>query len=322
MATLAAMLDDIRDQIDDLTARTPRDRIAATLEAVGLGLRPGSEGRAEYLSSAADWFVITGEYDAARRCLDEARADGGETTIDVDVQLADLLLRAGDTEELDDLVTRLRHRTRELDDLDLQMLAESFEEAGRLTAAHRWFTVAVRDTDPDDLDPGHPAYAIAVGRLRVRQALDLPPDRFDLAAERAREDLLATREPRSAHGGGPAPLAVLYWPPSELERFAERWPDEGAGYGTPEEHRASIREALRSHADQGTPVSVAYGDVDEYAAYCAGRDLDPEESGSRAAYSAELARTGRTRVWPPGRNEACWCGSGVKFKRCCGRPGV
>jgi tetratricopeptide (TPR) repeat protein len=23
--------------------------------------------------------------------------------------------------------------------------------------------------------------------------------------------------------------------------------------------------------------------------------------------------------WPPGRNEPCWCGSGDKYKRCCGR---
>ncbi|MEQ1862875.1 MAG: SEC-C metal-binding domain-containing protein, partial [Chthoniobacteraceae bacterium] len=23
---------------------------------------------------------------------------------------------------------------------------------------------------------------------------------------------------------------------------------------------------------------------------------------------------------PPGRNDLCPCGSGVKFKRCCGRP--
>ena len=316
------MLDDIRDQIEDLTARTPRDRIAATLEAVGLDRQPGSEGRAEYLSSAADWFVVTGEYDAARRCLDEARADGGGTTIDVDVQLVDLLLRVGDTEELDEVVTRLRHRTRELDDLDLQMLAESFEDAGRLADAHRWFTVAVRDDDPDEIEYGHPAYPAAVGRRRVRQALGLPADRFDEAVGRAQREGPANDVHEIAPGRESIDLAVLYWPPAELARFAERWPAVAEGYGTAQEHRASIRKALREYADQNMPVSVAHGSVDEYAAYCAGRELDPEESRSRAAYSAELARTGRARAWPPGRNEACWCGSGVKFKRCCGRPGA
>jgi uncharacterized protein YchJ len=25
-------------------------------------------------------------------------------------------------------------------------------------------------------------------------------------------------------------------------------------------------------------------------------------------------------AWPPGRNERCWCGSGVKYKKCCAAP--
>ncbi|WP_406693168.1 SEC-C metal-binding domain-containing protein [Saccharopolyspora sp. ID03-671] len=25
--------------------------------------------------------------------------------------------------------------------------------------------------------------------------------------------------------------------------------------------------------------------------------------------------------WPPGRNDTCWCGSGRKYKKCCGAPG-
>ncbi len=29
---------------------------------------------------------------------------------------------------------------------------------------------------------------------------------------------------------------------------------------------------------------------------------------------------GGTREWPPARNEPCWCGSGTKYKKCCGAP--
>lgn len=29
---------------------------------------------------------------------------------------------------------------------------------------------------------------------------------------------------------------------------------------------------------------------------------------------------GTTVEWPPGRNQGCWCGSGVKYKKCCGWP--
>ncbi|TDC03308.1 SEC-C metal-binding domain-containing protein, partial [Actinomadura bangladeshensis] len=27
-----------------------------------------------------------------------------------------------------------------------------------------------------------------------------------------------------------------------------------------------------------------------------------------------------TLAWPPERNAPCWCGSGRKYKKCCGSP--
>lgn len=37
--------------------------------------------------------------------------------------------------------------------------------------------------------------------------------------------------------------------------------------------------------------------------------------------SAGLAhpRSGHALTWPPGRNDACWCQSARKYKRCCGK---
>lgn len=29
---------------------------------------------------------------------------------------------------------------------------------------------------------------------------------------------------------------------------------------------------------------------------------------------------GRRIAWPPSRNNPCWCGSGFKYKKCCGGP--
>ena len=37
--------------------------------------------------------------------------------------------------------------------------------------------------------------------------------------------------------------------------------------------------------------------------------------------AAELDRREETLAWPPGRNEPCWCGSGLKYKRCCAAAG-
>lgn len=42
-------------------------------------------------------------------------------------------------------------------------------------------------------------------------------------------------------------------------------------------------------------------------------DLDAFED-----YVDTLAATNRVVEWPPGRNDRCWCGSGTKYKRCCG----
>jgi len=39
---------------------------------------------------------------------------------------------------------------------------------------------------------------------------------------------------------------------------------------------------------------------------------------SVAAYGAHLGYLHKTTPWPPGRNDPCWCGSGTKYKKCCG----
>jgi hypothetical protein len=42
-----------------------------------------------------------------------------------------------------------------------------------------------------------------------------------------------------------------------------------------------------------------------------------------AEYAADVARQpARTATRPPGRNKPCWCGSGRKYKKCCGATGV
>ena len=52
-----------------------------------------------------------------------------------------------------------------------------------------------------------------------------------------------------------------------------------------------------------------------------GRDGE-DEAELRAGYAAELNRRGTEVVgWPRGRNERCWCGSGMKYKKCCAAPG-
>jgi len=62
------------------------------------------------------------------------------------------------------------------------------------------------------------------------------------------------------------------------------------------------------------PITVA-GLID----HAARTGADPTKSDTRTAYVHELADGGGGIAWPPGRKELCWCQSGVKYKKCCGR---
>jgi uncharacterized protein YecA (UPF0149 family) len=71
---------------------------------------------------------------------------------------------------------------------------------------------------------------------------------------------------------------------------------------------------MRSH---GMPIrAVAPIVVEDFVAWCAEHEEDPEEA--RASYAVHLTTDGEVIAWPPGRNEPCWCGSGRKYKKCCG----
>ncbi|MBV8542332.1 MAG: SEC-C domain-containing protein [Pseudonocardiales bacterium] len=57
-------------------------------------------------------------------------------------------------------------------------------------------------------------------------------------------------------------------------------------------------------------------DVDEFATY-ADRGDDPVDPQLFQGYARHLAEHAREIAWPPGRNDACWGGSSLKYKKCC-----
>ncbi|MEO3782456.1 SEC-C metal-binding domain-containing protein [Actinocorallia sp. B10E7] len=55
----------------------------------------------------------------------------------------------------------------------------------------------------------------------------------------------------------------------------------------------------------------------------AGTDPLEIERQMRVDLSARiLTPEGELIPWPPERNDPCWCGSGAKYKKCCGRPTI
>jgi tetratricopeptide (TPR) repeat protein len=127
---------------------------------------------------------------------------------------------------------------------------------------------------------------------------------------------------RAAAQGADTPVATPYLPPEEFALaidawpgFAEDWREDGHA-----EYALELDRRLRAIAPNAprrpvvVPLTVAA--VRERSA-AGGLDEGAAEARARAAY--EIAQEGGFIAWPPGRNDPCWCGSGRKYKKCCGR---
>lgn len=116
-------------------------------------------------------------------------------------------------------------------------------------------------------------------------------------------------------------MAVAFFTADEWPRAVASWPhllEE-----MPADHFAYVRE-LQSRIlqiSQATGarlvmVPMSFGGL---LAFCeANPKLNPGSGEARAEYAASLVHEGHGRSWPPERNETCWCGSGRKYKACCG----
>lgn len=328
------LLDDILDEVEALQNQLPRAQLAPLFEERARGLAPGAPGRAAWLTHAAEQWELSGDPARAKACYEQAAQDGGETYIDPRAEMLGVLFQLGETSRVDELLAELRR--------DLRagwegryvhaMVGESLEENGRLEEALRWFSAGLTRSERED--PENSDITCLNGRFRVRRELGLPMDRYDHLCEERRREYAAELEeeqrlldlapgeawPEADARSGESPrLAVLYWPEAELQRMLQRWPDLVEDYGADQaEHRSRVEHHLRSLAHNGGRVVVAPGHLDDLLRYAEGRGDKAGEPGTRAAYAAHLAHAGSVLAWPPGRNERCWCGSGLKYKKCCG----
>lgn len=113
-------------------------------------------------------------------------------------------------------------------------------------------------------------------------------------------------------------LSLAWFPADEWALAIERWPDLLDELPVDHaEYSQRIEARLKSMAPRtaGKALTISPLTVNELD------ETEGERAGSsegRAYLAAEIARTGRALHWPPSRNDACWCGSGRKYKRCCG----
>lgn len=125
--------------------------------------------------------------------------------------------------------------------------------------------------------------------------------------------------------GGPSQATVFqmaYFPPVEYQAARAHSLLNATSYRDHADYRRETEQQLQAMAQRtGAEVWVVPLDVSGLLAYAQQAGKDPIDRQTRLAYTGWLYKTGRNGVgWPPQRNGACWCGSGTKYKKCCGSP--
>lgn len=220
------------------------------------------------------------------------------------------------------------------------LLAETLAEHGRLEAALNCYNIASRKYlggGAEDLSQAALMFAFPlIGRARVREELGYAPDEFDAAVRDRAEPEEVLEGLFDSAAGSPARRGTH---PVQPERRQGRQvlcsredfalavesgllDGEHAEKGADEYFRAGervLRGYSREYPDlDWYTVLFSVGEMREFAHDRGGGASDRELRGE---WGESLAHDDpRLRSWPPERNKPCWCGSGRKYKKCCGSP--
>lgn len=320
-------------ELGELYARKGRfdDAIGTRYRAIEAGLRSEPDGRAE----VAEWLIASGrrrEGDEMYALLRAAEPDN------VWVYNAAVFAyqRVDDTEAL----------RWALDGIDV---AFGTGDPGQLVTQLADFAVQAWDA----LGLGHDAELLT--RIDAFVAAwkrpPLRPSKWEPVIEVACEHCDFTPDHRAPLvSGGAAPLvgsgsaggrfgvvsnpakrtafAVAWFStPADWAAACTRWPELGADHGTDHQRYSHSIEArikdLARNAPAGqrfTVAPLAWDDIEQATEELMMDGTDDGDVGdqARAAAAGRCAVHGRAITWPPERNAPCWCGSGRKYKQCCG----
>lgn len=292
------------DEIDHLTdaelvAAVDGGRIAA--DEIGYALALAAEKRAD-----------GGDVEGALLLADRAVATDPDVGW-IRAGRAGLLTKAGRSDDALAAVTELRPRLL-TDALAPSYVRATLAELGRGEDAEQWLTEALTEAlswgeDIDEERAGI-AYQLAVQRHELRHDLDLGHDELDDMAD----ELISAAEVDAAPDGS----VVMFWPREEFEALRGKLPTVAESEGSSwDEHRAGIEVTLSEWAAGGTTgLAVVAGSVDELVAHAEATGVAPDDDETIDDYVGSLDPD-RAVEWPPPRNGPCWCGSGLKYKKCC-----
>lgn len=307
-ARLTDLLEAYRDTEDLDEARA----VLAALEPHAAALAEHHEVLiGDLFEELADWLQDEDDLDAALEVQERAVALGCENQLAARRTLAWWRFDGGQVDRGEALFAELlaEHPEDVLTRVDLGLAREDHDPEGALRAYDEALALAV------DLDDELLLRRARVEREELRWVRGLPADEHDRA-------VTAFRRSRNGIRQGQIDLDLLspnepWFPPDELVAARTRWPDlSRATMDDPDVHRRAVERSLRQNADLAlgglcvVPITVAR---------LLDADLDGRRSVDRQTLANRRAAT-HSIAWPPGRNDPCWCGSGTKYKRCCGRP--
>ncbi|MFG1837655.1 SEC-C domain-containing protein [Micromonospora sp. NPDC049175] len=313
------------DEIDNLGSKSPDPAalVAELVSAVDEGRVADPDDTGYALLVAVDILKQAGDLADALTLATRAIAEQPDDNTYARGVRGGLLLRLGRTDEGMAELTALRPLLET--DPDSMYLIDELAESGHADTAVEWLTGALdailertraQQHASEDAQDAAAAmiFGLAQHRHDLREEQGLPHDEYDNLADRLRA---ASNHALDALDDGPATL--LFWPPAELTALLLRWPALVDSYpATWDEHRAQTERGLVVTSEMGgTDLGVAVGTVAGLAAFAEREGIDPTDEETQDAYADSLTGPDDLRAWPPGRNDACWCGSGAKYKKCC-----
>lgn len=285
-----------------------------------------------WIEAACAWRRA-GQPDRAARLLNELIAAGGEDGCYARTQRIEFLI---DDRNWPQAETELAVLAREADlhETHCTLIAELLLAHDQLTGAARWYDRALTRLTPDVLaqlrGPRGWAQLAAVvmlrGRKDLRARLGLPPDAGDeliAGVDQAwlprtdAPDLDTVAEHLAAGGIPPRGLRLLVFQRDQRAHARERWPQ---AYPEPDTQYYPAAEARWRHLAQhgAHNIQIVPATVAALDAFAQRAGTDPTDSTTKTRYIQTVPDTAMI-PWPPRRNAPCWCGSGAKYKKCCGQ---
>jgi tetratricopeptide (TPR) repeat protein len=288
------------------------------------------EERGEILLEAADAWDRAGNRARALKILTGLVGAGGDDGLYARTHLAEIHFKAGADDEAYAQLAALAKQPG-LTEGHCELSAELLAERGDLEEAARWYDRAAARLTSEQLgalqyQDGWLSLASTImlrGRRGVRERLGLASDMLDeLVPDLPSESTPFTSENAldlMDAGAKPQKMRMLTFQRSERAEARRRWPD--AHTQSDEEYYATAESNWRKIREGGVPsIVVVTATVADLVEFAESTGDSPTDSTVKQRY-CRTAPDENTITWPPHRNRACWCGSGNKYKKCCGRPG-